>query len=541
MLASDTEPSPKKQKVDSTADEPTESTTSHPLLQINPTQVDTIITHIISKRDWFHKLHTLSNAWKNECKNKYRKTMSLATIDTAFEILHDMALSGRGAKTCCGHCGAHPMPWKDRQLGLNYDTEKHDPTYILCRQDIQSDEDEYYTLDNGNPVYGRDERFCLCPCKHCALKPKSVLLNNVSEVSIRDCYIPNELKMKLKQEMEWFETVPEKDWHPGSNGQVLDLIHPSLYCYVEGKSVVLDGFETQKQPIGFSESGNKYEGANCQWLPAEFKVEKPTNGNIPKVEIQSYINNINQYKNKGMYEAISKIFGYFAPLFQQHIGEGLYEQPLQVIVKAANIIVTPDKPYYMGGSWHREGLPHEHIVATGIYYYQSENVKDSFLEFRESISDPYEYEQNDVRGAFDEYGLHDGDLQFSHLGYVETKEDRCLVFSNEPQHRVRHFFPIDPLKPAVRKILVFFLVDPTKKIVSTRNVQVQRMDYLLDNYLSLVKKMPFHILFNNIMVFIPHFTLREAKANREALMSQRKFYKDEDNVEFEREFSLCEH
>ena len=30
------------------------------------------------------------------------------------------------------------------------------------------------------------------------------------------------------------ENVPdnEKDWHPGSNNQVLDLVHPSLYCFV---------------------------------------------------------------------------------------------------------------------------------------------------------------------------------------------------------------------------------------------------------------------------------------------------------------------
>eukprot|EP00966_Prymnesium_polylepis_P127374 2946053-Prymnesium_polylepis.1 len=25
-----------------------------------------------------------------------------------------------------------------------------------------------------------------------------------------------------------------KDWHPGSNEQVLDLVHPSLFCYEQG-------------------------------------------------------------------------------------------------------------------------------------------------------------------------------------------------------------------------------------------------------------------------------------------------------------------
>jgi Protein of unknown function (DUF4246) len=38
-------------------------------------------------------------------------------------------------------------------------------------------------------------------------------------------------------------------------------------------------------------------------------------------------------------------------------------RPLQVIVKLANIVLTPDKPEYAGGTWHVEGklvglLPH---------------------------------------------------------------------------------------------------------------------------------------------------------------------------------------
>jgi len=37
-------------------------------------------------------------------------------------------------------------------------------------------------------------------------------------------------------------------------------------------------------------------------------------------------------------------------LFEQFKGEGL-----QVIVKLANIHLTPEKPTYNGGSWHVEG------------------------------------------------------------------------------------------------------------------------------------------------------------------------------------------
>ena len=43
--------------------------------------------------------------------------------------------------------------------------------------------------------------------------------------------------------------------------------------------------------------------------------------------------------------------------------------PCSVIVKLANIVLTPEKPRYEGGSWHVEGMMNERIVASGIYYY----------------------------------------------------------------------------------------------------------------------------------------------------------------------------
>ena len=39
---------------------------------------------------------------------------------------------------------------------------------------------------------------------------------------------------------------------------------------------------------------------------------------------------------------------------------------LQVIVKLANIHLTPGKPSYEGGSWHVEGQLNEHICATAV-------------------------------------------------------------------------------------------------------------------------------------------------------------------------------
>lgn len=53
-----------------------------------------------------------------------------------------------------------------------------------------------------------------------------------------DDLIGTDLYDELQAGLLPLEEVSEelKDWHPGSNNQVLDLIHPSLYCLLLGKS-----------------------------------------------------------------------------------------------------------------------------------------------------------------------------------------------------------------------------------------------------------------------------------------------------------------
>lgn len=59
---------------------------------------------------------------------------------------------------------------------------------------------------------------------------------------------------------------------------------------------------------------------------------------------------------------------------------------IQIIVKLANIHLTPEKPAYDGGAWHVEGQLNEHICASALYYYDQNNITDSMLEFRQKVS-----------------------------------------------------------------------------------------------------------------------------------------------------------
>ena len=46
-----------------------------------------------------------------------------------------------------------------------------------------------------------------------------------------DTLVDNELQTRLRSAVSPLENVLEsmRDWHPGSDGKVLDLVHPSLY------------------------------------------------------------------------------------------------------------------------------------------------------------------------------------------------------------------------------------------------------------------------------------------------------------------------
>lgn len=56
-----------------------------------------------------------------------------------------------------------------------------------------------------------------------------------------DTVIPSPIRASLQQAVKALEDIPEfyKDYHPDSDGKVLDLVHPSLFPLIYGKSRVL--------------------------------------------------------------------------------------------------------------------------------------------------------------------------------------------------------------------------------------------------------------------------------------------------------------
>eukprot|EP00658_Telonema_sp_P-2_P010732 TRINITY_DN14058_c0_g1_i2.p2 TRINITY_DN14058_c0_g1~~TRINITY_DN14058_c0_g1_i2.p2 ORF type:complete len:269 (-),score=71.69 TRINITY_DN14058_c0_g1_i2:375-1181(-) len=218
---------------------------------------------------------------------------------------------------------------------------------------------------------------------------------------------------------------------------------------------------------------------------------------------------------------------------------------LQVMVKLASVMLTPDNPEYPGGVWHVEGMKNEQIVASGIFYFDCKNITPSHLEFRTAI-DPFDvhYEQGDAAGVRAMYGLEaDGPL-VEHLGKVQTVAGLCVGFPNTFQHRVQAFRLSDATQAGHRKILAFFLVDPSKRVLSTASVPPQQAAWFVPELgkLGRFRGLSPHLL--DIIVGFLDWPLSRGQAEgyREELMLERRRFVDQHTQEvFERPFSLCEH
>lgn len=309
---------------------------------------------------------------------------------------------------------------------------------------------------------------------------------------------------KLQSEQE---STIGLDFQPGTNNTVVNIIHPATTCYVNGLSKITNNlFNTD---------------AILQWLPVNYSMQ--TN------KFTSHIKNVSHIDHSQLYSSLETIFATFIPHFQEALNvlhqNGKLEiernllsyETLQVIPKIASTILTPDNPESNGTSWHLEGIREENIICTGIYYVDMNNITQSKLKFRTTITQHMDihYAQCCDANVDRHYGLGDyknGETETTiELGEINTNSGMSIIFPNCFQHKVDSFKLADPTKEGHRLILVFFLVDPEKHVISTEDV---------DN---------------------TGISLTDAKKLREILMFDRKFEVGDQEKFFERGFTLCEH
>jgi hypothetical protein len=275
--------------------------------------------------------------------------------------------------------------------------------------------------------------------------------------------------------------------------------------------------------------GRKYnKSTKCQWLPTYFEIDDKGN-----CTISNYINDLApRSKFSELYSSLEELFVQALPQLESAYNHGrkvrsklrtdrdaslqfgsmrkhysLKGQKLQVFTKIVDYEIGAGKPYE--GEWHVNGIPNEEIVATAMYFLHcDENIdggnilfKRAFYKKEASAIEDWFYGQEDCKER-QENIIEEG---FLPLGQVEALANRLLVFPNTHVHKMRKMrFKKKKLagitsektqrvasdKTSETKqsdskshleiqrkwTVTFLLVNPEKRIISTREVKPQQME-----------------------------------------------------------------
>eukprot|EP00762_Andalucia_godoyi_P008769 ANDGO_04718.mRNA.1 hypothetical protein PHYSODRAFT_488630 len=354
------------------------------------------------------------------------------------------------------------------------------------------------------------------------------------------------------------------DYHPGSRDRVRDILHPSLFPYItkaetaserETYAGVTDvkpgavlGAKRKRREEENDDFGRVYRGSRYQWMPSEVHVD---DHGVPR--FISPVNGAHLQEDADVRRCLESVLSMAIPAWEHVLGYtksmhwtdyqtgrgcwkvreqrkllckpvSLRGKQLQVIPKIADIELTAGGDTHEG-VWHVEGLSHERIVATALVYLRKDTaVEGGSLLFRRSFTtdETMFLAANTHQNEAAESPLLSSGL--IPLGKLTPDAGDLVAFPNSHQHKLQPVFtsaitnygaPTSPPRTVVtRRVVAFFLVDPSRRIVSTADV-VHLPDAVLDY---------------------------ETRCRiRLAMMAERSAAKKDLNEELSHNFNFCEH
>lgn len=353
-----------------------------------------------------------------------------------------------------------------------------------------------------------------------------------------DGAVARELRDRLAGHVERLLAEGRPDYHPGTGKHVRDVVHPSLFPFVKGRTKLAPGAKAPPEPKPSERDfwGRPYERSKYQWLPTPIAVDRKGG-----VKILSYINNLDRNVYPEVYDDLAELLGVMLPRFEsvygyarsvafhsEEVGEHELPEgsprrkrgkdPAPISLRGRTLqVITKIVEYRLGTKpfesvWHVEGMSHENILATGVYVLDRDPaIEGGELQLKRA------YTQDEAgllfwnipqcrSEAMDEM-VERGVVPVGTLG---MPAGRLLVFPNSHIHQLTPMRATGGATEAKRRVIVMWLVDPERPIVSTREVRPQQG--------TMARK--------------------DAETHRLALMKERKLHKQSLNV---RAVSLCEH
>jgi hypothetical protein len=424
-----------------------------------------------------------------------------------------------------------------------------DTYYVSVFMNVIADSDRMYEM-----AYGEDcETVPLCFEEFIKEYQNQTLVEGVAVVdgflSLAFC---TELQRQIDTLSEIQRAESRVDYHPNSKDVLRDLVHPALYPYIKDVTPLrsdvndvepasfpaLNAVETDVNMPDAVDPGREldfwgrpYENSVYQWLPTYFVISEDG-----QCTIEDYINNmVPRERYSDLYGCLATLFGEALPYIESVYSyvqavrphfrkyEDYYEhdsveplsptyiplrgQRLQVIIKIVDYELHVGQSH--DGVFHVEGMSHEEVVLTCLYILdRDEQITGGDLLFKHAyLTDEvgtFVMTMPQCRHPRQDEIVQEGLLP---LGRVETRKGRLVVFPNSHVHKVDTLINtalavedggIDDV--ATRRIIVFFLVNPLKRIVSTREVTPQQvyaggtlpLDDALAHRINLMKERKYH-------------------------------------------------
>ncbi|KAG8737182.1 hypothetical protein FRC12_017243, partial [Ceratobasidium sp. 428] len=368
-----------------------------------------------------------------------------------------------------------------------------------------------------------------------------------------DKLVTTALKAKIVEGVAKLEDVPdsEKDWHPRSNNVVLDLVHPSLYPIVYGRTLAyparIDNRDVaklniiQSPPSPGSQSWAKersyHVSRKFQWLPTDFVVSDDGKS----VKSTGYINNLHPDQHAGLHAAIEKLIGAYIPLFERVLTDSIPSN--KAVPARTKNTYSYDEGYKPEPEWKDDMNDDEEEEYERLHKEWFENRP---IVLPDVPSEGYVLGSLEKRSAW--YSLAGKTIQvivkLANI-HLTPEKSEAIAFPNVYQHKVSPFGLKDKSKPGHRKIVALFLVDPAIQRPSTTRVPPQQQEWRAAAISSnKVLRSAFNKLAPEIIDRVNSFaegtmTLEEAKSYRLELMEERKaFVKENDEKFFQVAFDM---
>ncbi|EWG56015.1 hypothetical protein FVEG_17734 [Fusarium verticillioides 7600] len=185
--------------------------------------------------------------------------------------------------------------WKQEALQMPWASYQHNGDFTSKMADMC-----FKDLATRAGIYEQTKQIPVMESSACTIESNALL--------------SNDLMQRLRAAAALLEDVPnsQRDWHPGSDEMVLDLVHPSLWPLVFGRSRIISGkYVTLGKCPDHCDSGEiipepkrpdkRALSLRYQWLPCDVNL---TGG---RPQIKSYINNLHPVRYKAVYSLVEDL------------------------------------------------------------------------------------------------------------------------------------------------------------------------------------------------------------------------------------------